>query len=214
MKKLMLGISALMLSALSFNTFAATQSPESNEGKKECTEQTCKKKSECKKEECKKSDCKKSDCKKSECKKGDFKKGNKGGKDFAGRNGKKGQRYGKGKGRENMQAALFDGITLSAEQQQELQALRVKAKDNAKKEKAEFAAKMKEKREKAREDYNKDVKKILSAEQYAKYEANQKALQAKRAEKKAAMQAKKTEKKAAMQAKKAEKRVKNEAEKL
>ncbi|MDE5843730.1 MAG: hypothetical protein K2H35_08360 [Muribaculaceae bacterium] len=201
MKKVILGISLFVAAmAAPAVSMAAGQEPaKCNKEGKECVAEKCAQKTECAegnaecaaKPDCVKKDCKKADCKKAECKKSDCKKDKKAcckqGK------GKKGDKHFGHKGSKGKQADfaarqkfLFDGITLDAAQQQKMQALNadVKAKREAareqmKAEKKKLDDKAKDARMKARGDYDKAVKDILSAEQYAKYEANKAAMKAK-----------------------------------
>lgn len=179
MKKFVLGMSLMMaLAAAPSVAFAAGEGQQQCEkGKKECVEKkSCQEGKECSKGEQK-------GCKKS-------KKGKKGGDGrFAGRHGKmdKGAR----------RASLFEGITLSDAQQQKLTTLdnkvkaeRQEAMAKAKAEREKAIAKADKERSKARADYDKALSDILTPEQYAKYQENQKALQAKRMEKRAAKEAK------------------------
>lgn len=122
---------------------------------------------------------------KKECKKGDkgprdFKKGKKGPKDdFRPGKMKKG---GKGEPRDmhrGGQNPLFNGITLSAEQQQQYQAFQEKqrserdaARAEKQKQKEAKKAALAEKMKAKREAYDQEMKKILTADQYKQYESN------------------------------------------
>lgn len=119
--------------------------------------------------------------------------------EFKGECGRKGPKMNKG----NFRAKLFQGITLSEAQQQKLATLDNKMKSDRQEFKAKMRAekqKMMEKAakdgEKVRADYDNALKDILTPEQFATYEANQKAIATKRAEKRAAKDAKKAAKRA------------------
>ncbi len=131
---------------------------------------------------------------KKECKKGDkdrkdFKKGKKAPKGGEFRYGKvkkdgKGPRE-MGRGGEN---PLFNGITLSAEQQQQYQAFQEKQRSERQAARAEKQKQKEAKREaraaemKAkREAYDQEMKKILTTDQYKQYEANKEKMEQARA---------------------------------
>ncbi|MDE5902121.1 MAG: hypothetical protein K2O78_05700 [Muribaculaceae bacterium] len=99
--------------------------------------------------------------------------------------------------RDKINSSLFNGIELNADQKSKLQALDQKMATERKAE----AKKMKEE---ARSAYNKGVKDILSADQYAKFELNQKAMQAKKAEKQEARKLKSDARKLKADARKAQ----------
>lgn len=92
------------------------------------------------------------------------KKDKKGRKDRNGATASKGQKQKKG----NRQAALFEGITLTAEQQTKLTALQTSQREGAEKQRTEAQ----KQRTEAREKYQKELSKILTPEQYAAYQAN------------------------------------------
>lgn len=83
-----------------------------------------------------------------------------------------------------MNEMLFDGITLSEAQQAKIKDLNAKVKEDRRKNKAEAQAKNRERRDKERAAYNAEIKNILDAQQYAQFESNEKAMQARREAKK------------------------------
>ena len=98
---------------------------------------------------------------------------------------------------QKLTTTLFNGITLTPEQQSRLDELnrkmaseRQQARKEMEQKKAEAKAAQKKVREQARADYDKSVKEILTAEQYAKFELNQKEMQARKAAKAEARKAK------------------------
>lgn len=183
MKKLIFGISLMMaLAAAPSAAFAANNSQKQcDKASKECVNDSCPEKKCCKKD-------------------GEFR--GKDGKKFD-RHGKKGcdgKFAGKGEGRRHKagkcdrRKMLFEGITLTEAQQQKLDAFDAKVKTEREAAKAKMEAdkqKMREKADKEREqfraDYDKGLSEILTPEQYAKYQENQKAMQLKKEEKRAAM---------------------------
>lgn len=94
-------------------------------------------------------------------------------------------------------SALFNGIELNADQKSKLQALDRKIA-------GERRAEAKKMKEEARSAYNKGVKDILTADQYAKFELNRKAMQAKKAEKQEARKLKSDARKLKAEARKAQ----------
>lgn len=69
----------------------------------------------------------------------------------------------------------FDGLNLSPDQQKKLEKLRDKKKDDRKKEKAERKKEKKERKDRRddrRAEYDREIAKILTPEQYAAYKAN------------------------------------------
>lgn len=198
MKKLIFGISMLALSSISFSAFAASQNPDTKTCKKECTEATCPQKKDCDKRsectrnsECCKSECpqkkecsKRSECskrkectKKSECSK---RKACPGVENI----GRISKHFRSHRHHGNMNEMLFDGITLSEAQQAKIKDLNAKVKEDRRKNKAEAQAKNRERRDKERAAYNAEIKNILDAQQYAQFESNEKAMQARREAKK------------------------------
>lgn len=165
MKKILLTLSLALATAIAIPAAASAQDV-TNEKKAECTQTCCKDKKECKdSKECKK------DCK-----------GKKG-------MGKKGKGK-KGKGNHHRNAAcadcqnpLFNGITLSADQQQKFQALREKqmaerkaAQAEKKADRAKQKAANAEQRKLKAEAFDKEVENILTPEQYKQYKANKESM--------------------------------------
>lgn len=99
----------------------------------------------------------------------------------------KGPRYGKqaaeagkfrnGAPRQNM---LLNGIQLTEEQQQQMKAFNEKQKADRQKQKAEANAKKTKERQERMEAYDKEMKKILTPEQFKQYEANKSMMSANR----------------------------------
>lgn len=197
MKKLILSLA--IITAASFSVMAAGQS----EKAEKCVKTECAKAGKCDKTDskcntdkknCKDADCKKKDCKdckkcgtKDCCKKGDNKKfGKKGGKNGAPGPKMAGKHHGMKDGRGDGHMRAFEGIDLTAEQQQKLSDLRSNRMERAKNDKASSKtqltdeqravkrAEMQAKREEARKKYLEDVKGILTPEQYAKFLENEK----------------------------------------
>lgn len=172
MKKILLTLSLALATAIVIPSAASAQDV-ATEKKAECTQTCSKDKKECKDfQKCKDGkECKK-DCKsKKACK------------------GKKGKgKKAKGNHRHqadcsNCQNPLFNGITLSADQQQKFQALR--EKQNAerkadlaqqKADKAKQKAANAEQRKMKAEAFDKEVEKILTPEQYNQYKANKESM--------------------------------------
>lgn len=75
---------------------------------------------------------------------------------------------------------LMYGIELSADQQQKMQSFREQQKADRQKVKAEAASKNAKDREKRMAAYDKEMKKILTPEQYKQYEANKEAMKTRR----------------------------------
>ena len=176
MKKILMTLTLAMAAMIAIPTVANAQDTK-QEQKKEC----CKDNKECTKDA---KDCAKENGKPC-CKEG--KKGMQ--KNKAVKKAKGDRRRGandKGRmkrgGGEN---PMFKGITLSADQQQKLQALREKNKTAEKKSKADMKAKSKEEMQKIRADFDKEVEKILDKDQLKQYQANKTEMEAKRAERQA-----------------------------
>ncbi len=189
MKKIIFGISLMMaLAAAPSAAFAAGNSQKQCEkANKECVNDSCPEKKCCKKD-------------------GEFRgHGKKDGKKFD-RDGRKcgepgfchkgeGHMHKAGKG--DRSKKLFEGITLSDAQQQKLDDFNAKvkadrdaAKAKMKEEKQKMRENAKKDREQFRAEYDKGISDILTPEQYAKYQENQKAMQLKKEEKRAAKEAK------------------------
>lgn len=105
-----------------------------------------------------------------------------------GKAGKDGRKFGK---KDDFRKAAFEGIELTPQQQVQFDKLSqkqheksAKVKADAKKAKEKAKADKKKKSLKNREAYEKEVKKILTPEQYAKYQDNVKALKAQRSSEK------------------------------
>ncbi|MDE6027300.1 MAG: Spy/CpxP family protein refolding chaperone [Muribaculaceae bacterium] len=165
MKKTILGISFLLMAA--FAGSANAQCP---------NEANCPDPENCKKEQCDKKDCKVPDCKKNECadcsqdkqdcRRRDYKGPRPGHHDMA--------------AAEARQAALFEGLNLTSEQQQKitdldkaLKASRQELKDKAKEDKnARSRSAMMENEKALRVKYLADLNNILSAEQYTQFLQN------------------------------------------
>lgn len=166
---------------------------------KNCRQQNCDPQN-CPQQNCDPQNCPQQNCRKKSDKKEfskDGRHGRKGDKRYAsaGRHGKKDMR--------GKKQNLFEGITLTDSQQKEISDLRAKTKEERKAVKAEMRkekenvknmtaeqkaaarTKMAEAKKAAREAYDKAIGKILTPEQYAKYQENVKAAQVKKAEKKA-----------------------------
>lgn len=107
----------------------------------------------------------------------------KGDKRFAHKGHKPGDK-GRKDGKKEMNAKLFAGIDLTAEQQAQLKSLKAQVRENVQKERADVEKRVNEIRKKEREEYNKGVKAILNAEQWTKFEANKADMKAKREAKK------------------------------
>lgn len=75
---------------------------------------------------------------------------------------------------------MFKGITLSEEQQQKLNALKENTLAKEKKAKIEAKSKNKEEIKKLREDFDKEVEKILDKDQLKQYKSNIADMEAKR----------------------------------
>ncbi len=133
---------------------AMAQNQDNKACNKDCanTEQ-CQAKKDCKKADCKKADCKKADCKKADCKKDDCK-----------------------KACNDRFAREFEGIDLTAEQQEQINAIHAEqqAARQAKKEAAKAQKQaVKTDRQAERQAYLEKVKSVLTSEQYVKYLENQ-----------------------------------------
>lgn len=192
MKKFVFGIS--MMAALLAAPVAAVagNSSQNEKPKSECPAKACRGENM---KECKnlcenpgdKSECKakfKAEGKKCGKQGKDFKKGKKQGKCCEGKEARMGKH---GKDRKQQ---LFQGITLNESQQQKLTALdakvkaqRADAKAKMKEERQKLDKKKDENRAKFRAEYDKAIKDILTPEQYAKFQENQKIAQEKRAAK-------------------------------
>lgn len=204
MKKILLGISMMLLSAISFTAAAQTQEA------KQCAKETCKqeqcdkakkcdKKGECDKaaKKCDKAgkQCEKvgKQCDKAavcgkeakKCCKGDSAaRCPKGDKKIGFRHGMgDSKQISHGKGLRGGRERLFEGIELNETQKAQLEALDKKMAEDRKALKdsevargAEAKAEAKAAGKKAREEYNLALKEILTEEQYAKYEANRDAM--------------------------------------
>lgn len=169
MKKILMTLSLALAAAIAVPSVMNAQDVNATqtEQKAECTNPECKKD----KKECKKGDkIRKGDRK-------DFKKGKR--SEYKGRKMKKGEAGNMHRMRRGEGDPLFNGITLSAEQQQQFKALKEKRaaehkaaraeKQKAKETKKEArAAEIKAKRE----AYDKEVSKILTPEQMKQYNAN------------------------------------------
>ena len=92
-----------------------------------------------------------------------------------------------GKMRRNVENPMFNGITLTEDQQQKLKALREKNKAEKKKSKAELKEKDRTEMMRIRAEFDKEVEKILDKDQLKQYQANKAELEAKRAVKQAKM---------------------------
>lgn len=111
---------------------------------------------------------------------------------------------------EKLTTTLFNDISLSAEQQtrivtlkQEMTTKRDKAHIEMKKKTAEAKEAEAKAYQKAKADYEKGVKKVLTAEQYAQYELNQKEMEARMSARSEARKAKAEARKAKSEARKA-----------
>ena len=94
----------------------------------------------------------------------------------------------KGDRKFDVRTNLFEGIELTADQQSRINDLdskmaaeRKAAREVAKEKKAEVKSDMSKSREEIRATYEKELKSILTEEQYAKYQLNQKNMQARKA---------------------------------
>lgn len=97
--------------------------------------------------------------------------------------GHRSDRHGKMMSRRDGQNVLFEGITLTAEQQQKMQSLREQQRADGRKAKADMKAQKSEDRQKRFAAYEKEVEKILTPEQYKQYEANKAAMKERRMKK-------------------------------
>lgn len=191
MKKIFFGI-AMMLSAIAFTAAAAPS--QGNPDEKQCPgKEQCQKEKSCKKEKCdKKQKCDKKGKKSS--KKGDMKFGKHHGKKHYGKmarhHGKGDRKDGKRRDGSQLRARLFDGITLNADQQQQIAAIDAKMKADrqqvrakikeVRKEAKEMSAQIERRakedaktaRQQSRKEYNDALQKILTAEQYDLYVKN------------------------------------------
>ncbi len=124
------------------------------------------------KDDLRKAECKKGDCKASKCEKGDLKKGD----------CKKGE--GKcAKGECKKASAMFSDLNLTAEQQSQIDALFAKRQEKAQADRAQnkadrekAKADKKEKRAAAQSEFNAELQKILTPEQYKAFEAKKAAM--------------------------------------
>ena len=165
MKKTILGISFLLMAA--FAGSASAQCPK---------EANCPDPENCKKEQCDKKDCKDPECKKKDC--SDCSKDKK----ECRRRDDKGPRPGRHDmaGAEARQAALFEGLNLTSEQQEKikdldkaLKASRMEMKDKAKTDKSVRSHSAMIENEKAlRAKYLSDLQTILSGDQYMQFLQN------------------------------------------
>lgn len=183
MNKIKIACASALILLAAIPVAARPQNPESAPkgaveccGSKECKSQDGKK-------ECKKSDCKKSDCKKGDCKKGP--KGKKGKKDAKGSKCKKSAQM-RRDFTEREQAILAD-LNLNSDQQAQVSKLMTERKAKmeskmAKKEQARVSLEQKQQKDRAkaesecvkeRKNYETKLQKILTPEQYAKYQAKQ-----------------------------------------
>lgn len=186
MKKIFLGISMVLLSAIGFSAAAQTQQAKVNN-------------ENCVKEQCDRS-CKGDKAKKD--KKGDR-------KSFGKKHGKK---HGEFRGQRDGRNRAFEGIELTATQKTQIEALNKKMAEERKALRDDAAARTAEARqqakkagEEARLAYNTSIKEILTTEQYTKYQANREAMKV-RKEAKKEMKAAKSELKAAKRELKSEKK--------
>lgn len=197
MKKLILSLA--IITAASFSAFAAVQTEQTAK----CAKTECAKAAKCNKKEakcdadkknCKDAECKQNNCKdckkhgtKDCCKKGDKKScGKKGGMKKAGECKMAARHHGMKDGRGAGYMRAFEGLDLTAEQQQKLSDLHSKRMDCVQngqvpgqgqlkdEQRAAKREEMQSKREEAKKKYFEEVKGILAPEQYAKFLENQK----------------------------------------
>ena len=186
MKKILMTLTLAMAAMIAIPATINAQDTKP-EQKTEC----CKDKKECAKEgkACEK-DCKacpnkgKACCKDSKLKDG---KKSKAGKMMKGERKFKGNRDKASMHRRGGENPMFKGITLSEEQKAKMKALRDKNMAAEKNAKADMKAKSKEEMKKLRDDFDKEIEKILDKDQLKQYQANKAELEAKRAVKQAKM---------------------------
>lgn len=95
--------------------------------------------------------------------------------------GFRGERHDKrNMGKRMPQSVLFQGITLTAEQQQKIRALAMQRRADNQKAKAEDAEKNAEEFQKRIAAYDKEIENILTPEQFKQYQANKESMKSRR----------------------------------